>query len=572
MPARAGAAITRLEKTMTSIFLRIYGGLLLTLVVVILLSLFIFATVNDIRLAQLQNRVAAGTIGLIAQQLKSAPQQEEALLEKAAEIFEARLEVVPQTELPFTPADLTALQEDGIRILSGQESGIQVYAWMSSERVLAVSVDALSEQFSYGTLTWVRQYLQAMAPAVRQQEVARLAADFFKYPLHLLSEGDAGISAGQRQRMANGGIITRVNLASSRLTLQIQLDEAGDVLQVGPVQLYNPYPVGLIFSLVLFFIVSVSLAIYLLVRGLDRRMSRLQSAAMSISQGKLNVRVTGMNSQDSFGRVAFAFNRMAAHIQQLLTLQKEMIQAVSHELRTPVARLRFGMEMAAEASSDAERQRHFAGMDGDIAELDQLIDEILTYARMEEGAPQLKIKPVNVLDWLQKVVSEQQYHRDKPGLQVLLHRDGPLDEKNGGEGYGDEAGGNEAGGNEEGGDEGYGYADLDAHYMHRAVQNLVGNACRYAASRVVVSFSSDREGCRIDVDDDGPGIPEDQWQHILSPFIRLDDSRTRASGGYGLGLSIVRRIAYWHKGELQVAHSALGGARFSILWPRRQSS
>ena len=75
--------------------------------------------------------------------------------------------------------------------------------------------------------------------------------------------------------------------------------------------------------------------------------------------------------------------------------------------------------------------------------------------------------------------------------------------------------------------------------------------------------------CRIDVEDDGPGIPEQDWEKVFTAFARLDDSRTRTSGGYGLGLSIVRRILYWHGGQAFVGRSdVLGGARFSLVWPR----
>ena len=74
----------------------------------------------------------------------------------------------------------------------------------------------------------------------------------------------------------------------------------------------------------------------------------------------------------------------------------------------------------------------------------------------------------------------------------------------------------------------------------------------------------------MDVEDDGSGIPEEEWNRVFTAFARLDDSRTRSSGGYGLGLSIVRRIAYWHGGRAMVGRSeALGGAKFSLIWPRR---
>jgi two-component system sensor histidine kinase RstB len=90
---------------------------------------------------------------------------------------------------------------------------------------------------------------------------------------------------------------------------------------------------------------------------------------------------------------------------------------------------------------------------------------------------------------------------------------------------------------------------------------------------VQVSYQVGPRRCRIDVEDDGPGVPESDWQRLFTPFIRLDDSRTRASGGHGLGLSIVRRIIYWHAGRALVgASQGLGGARFSLIWPRCQAA
>ena len=114
--------------------------------------------------------------------------------------------------------------------------------------------------------------------------------------------------------------------------------------------------------------------------------------------------------------------------------------------------------------------------------------------------------------------------------------------------------------------------DGELRYLHRALQNLVSNAMRHAETRVRVSYYLQGEQCRVDVEDDGPGVPEADWERVFTPFLRLDDSRTRASGGHGLGLSIVRRIIYWHGGRSQVGHSNLGGARFSLVWPRQHSN
>ena len=114
--------------------------------------------------------------------------------------------------------------------------------------------------------------------------------------------------------------------------------------------------------------------------------------------------------------------------------------------------------------------------------------------------------------------------------------------------------------------------DFMRRYLHRVVQNLVGNAVRYCDNKVRISGGVRADGkAYVCVEDDGPGIPEQERSRIFEAFARLDDSRTRASGGYGLGLSIVSRIAYWFGGEIQVDQSPnLGGARFVMTWPAKR--
>ncbi len=283
-------------------------------------------------------------------------------------------------------------------------------------------------------------------------------------------------------------------------------------------------------------------AVRLLMRDLERSLRSVESVAVRIARGDLEARVEpGQGSLVS--RLALSFNSMADQIQRLVAVQREMIHAVSHELRTPVARIRFGVEMIETARDEQALQRQLDGIDNDIQELDELIDEILTYARLEQGGPVFSLRPTNVPDIVRQVVGEQSV------LHPAVTIDPVIPERS----------------------EIYADSDIEPRYMHRAIQNLVGNACRYAAGQVRVSCTLDDENCRIDVEDDGPGIPEQEWEKVFSAFARLDDSRTRNSGGYGLGLSIVRRILFWHGGQSFVGRSeALGGARFSLVWPRRQ--
>lgn len=282
--------------------------------------------------------------------------------------------------------------------------------------------------------------------------------------------------------------------------------------------------------------------VYYLLAGLHRRLRGIEGAVSRIARGELDARVSEEGDYLG-GRLAGAFNRMAEHIQRLVSVQSEMIHGVSHELRTPVARIRFGVQMIEDCEDPEMLRSQLGAIDGDIQELDELIDEILTYARLEQGGPIMAVQRLDIAEIVDQVVEEQQSIR--PELRV--EADIPEASRNHAE------------------------ADAEPRYIHRAIQNLVGNATRYASERVLVACHFDDQTMRIDVQDDGKGIPEEDWDKVFTAFARLDDSRTRSSGGYGLGLSIVRRILYWHGGQAFVGRSeTLGGACFTLVWPRYQ--
>ncbi|MGO2134039.1 ATP-binding protein [Marinobacter sp.] len=341
------------------------------------------------------------------------------------------------------------------------------------------------------------------------------------------------------ERVYSRGSAFYLDNGEGRVLVQLS---AGELVQVVLPAPFTPWAWPVILLLLLVSGSILALSLILVLRGLDSNLRTVESVAVRIARGEMSARVEA-GEGTIVSRLAAAFNGMAEHIQRLVNVQREMIHAVSHELRTPVARIRFGVQMIEDCQGQEALQRQLDGIDGDIQELDELIDEILTYARLEQGGPVFSLEEASVTDIVRQVVGEQQLVR--PALSI----EGKIDEAT----------------------ERLALADVEPRYIHRAIQNLVGNAGRYAAGQVLVRCQIDEDHCRVDVEDDGPGIPEDEWEKVFTAFSRLDDSRTRTSGGYGLGLSIVRRILYWHNGQAFVSRSdSLGGARFSLVWPRKK--
>ena len=288
-------------------------------------------------------------------------------------------------------------------------------------------------------------------------------------------------------------------------------------------------------------LICLGLVVYRLVSLVENRLNTLEQTTRRLAQGHLSARVV-VRGHDPISRLGDSFNKTAEHIRRLLDIQREMVRAVSHELRTPISRMTFALESLSDMTEGQPVvQRSVKNMDGDLQELEQLVDEILTYARLEEGGPLLEFERTSLEAIARQVVVEA-----CPPSPIQVEFDGSTSEMSQ-------------------------LAELEPRYVHRAVQNLVGNASRYARSRVIVSCQLTDETCRVDVEDDGPGVPEEDWGRVFMAFARLDDSRTRKSGGFGLGLSIVRRIAYWHGGRAIVGRSErLSGAQFTLIWPRYQ--
>ncbi|MBE0486016.1 ATP-binding protein [Marinobacter sp.] len=406
--------------------------------------------------------------------------------------------------------------------------------------VISLRLKQTYQEMAQAVALVIRWHLETTAPDQRAEVIDQLAEALLvsiKPVQNLERLPDQTVLEG----VADSGLAVFNEQGEHRAHVLLRLSE-GDLIVVQMPPPFNPWAWPVIALLMVVIGSVLAVALFLAIRLVEGHLRKVESVAVRIGRGEMGARV---ESEDGtlVSRLADSFNSMAEHIQRLVNVQREMIHAVSHELRTPVARIRFGVQMIESGNGPEVLAKQLEGIDGDIQELDELIDEILTYARLEQGGPVFSLREGSVTDIVRQVVSEQQVIRT--GIQI----DCRIDDAS----------------------ERWALSDMEPRYIHRAIQNLVGNAARYAEGRVVVNCHLDEDNCRIDVEDDGPGIPEQDWEKVFTAFARLDDSRTRTSGGYGLGLSIVRRILYWHGGQAFVGRSdELGGARFSLVWPRRK--
>lgn len=290
-------------------------------------------------------------------------------------------------------------------------------------------------------------------------------------------------------------------------------------------------------------IVSIAMLIMLVFvwkefSSLENRRKSFENFTRKIAQGNGRIPDEIPDGSGALKELAYSFDSMSSHIQRLLKVQREMINAISHELRTPIARLRFGLEVIKD-EIDQDNLMTIEALEGDVEELNTLVDEVLTYGKLEQGSLNLHFEETNIRQLVDGVLQHNSLLLSHLKVEIVFSE-------------------------EESG------VLADAHHMHRALQNLILNAAKYANTSVRVIFHQDEERWQVDIEDDGSGIPFEDRDKVFIPFQRLDNSRTRASGGYGLGLAIVQRIAFWHGGAVLVDESELGGAKFSFIWSRNQ--
>jgi signal transduction histidine kinase len=251
-----------------------------------------------------------------------------------------------------------------------------------------------------------------------------------------------------------------------------------------------------------------------LARSITRRLERLQHGVEQWGDGNLAARVE-VEGHDEVAELARGFNAAASRIEGLVEGQRRMLSSASHELRSPLARVRMAIEMVDDPRPD--RRALIEAAKGDIAELDELIDDLLLSSRLEA-------RPIarETVDLGALAVEEAQ----KVGATAA----------------------------------GAGSVQGDVRALRRLVRNLVENAVRHGGAVAHVAV----DGARLVVEDRGPGIPETERERIFEPFYRPPNHREGNDGGVGLGLALVRQIAEKHGGRAWVESREGGGARFVV--------
>ena len=530
-----------------SIFLRIYAGLLFICLLVAFFAQLLITTINAERVQTYREDMASAAFYLIDSGLSRqvTAQERNFWLSDVSTLFDTKFNIEPISKADFRTSEINRLnkQQAVVRFNSDTNTAEIYYKISGEDKVLHVSFNKLSEQQIKGVGVLLLDDLSYYRTLAEKQQRLQQIQKFFPFKLTLQSINKLQLDTDQKARLYRKDIVimfrdnTSVENSSIRVLAPTEIQDT--VVDLGPIPLFNWFPLNLIISITLISMFLISLGVYALIFPLERKLQLIQSGITKVREGKLNTKVKVVG-EDEIAHLAATFNSMTEHIRRLIESQRELTRAVSHELRTPVARIRFAVDMLADTDDYDDRMSQRDYIDQDIESLNGLIDEILTYAKLEEGSPKMDWEDVDLQELVSQIVRETNALGKPVTVKVGKVQKGA-------------------------------FAQADRRYLHRVLQNLAGNATRYAESTIIISAGLEKNEAFISVEDDGQGIPEKDREKVFIPFARLDDSRTRASGGYGLGLSIVSRIAFWFNGRMSVDESpTLGGARFIMTWPKSQ--
>ncbi len=305
----------------------------------------------------------------------------------------------------------------------------------------------------------------------------------------------------------------------------------------------------LLLGLLLIFagLISTSFGI-ILANGLTQTLERLRSSANQLAAGDFSTRVH-LDSVDELSDVAKAFNLMADELERSFARQKQLEQArrdltaaVSHDLRTPLTSIRAMIEALSDGvvSNPDTVQRYYAAIRAQTENLSGLINDLFELSQLESGQVQLRKEPVNLNDLLSDVIESMQPQANAKNISIagVFCPDTPI-------------------------------VQAEVLKIQRVLYNLLQNAIRHtpAGGSISLSIAITPQGVQVEIADTGEGIPATDLPHIFEQFYRGDKSRSRQTGGAGLGLAIAKRIIEAHGGQIRVESQMAQGSKFSFILP-----
>lgn len=395
------------------------------------------------------------------------------------------------------------------------------FFWFMVSPAVSISIDRVLEEHARG--------LAATSPDVGT--ATRLGA---RLGFQVRYEGPAGSWSTVRDLPAiadvpRRGVRGTLPLLRGRHYYVVDAPDGGAYLFAWNVQQGMHGVHAALLILLLLVMTAVVVTAHTVLKRLLRPLRGLSEGVARLGAGELDVAVPN-ETRDEFGRLTVAFNQMVGRVREMIAARDQLLLDVSHELRSPLTRMKVALELLPESD-----QR--TGIAADVTEMERMIAELLELERLRGGRGVSSVRQ-DLMPILREAA--ENVENKAPGVHVVsMAREIPV--------------------------------DIDADQVRTVLRNLLENAGKYSLpdSRAIeVSAALNGEHVVIRVTDDGPGIPDRDMPSIFEPFFRVDRSRSKRTGGYGLGLSLSKRIVEAHGGTMTVENNRTRGASFVVTLPR----
>jgi len=302
--------------------------------------------------------------------------------------------------------------------------------------------------------------------------------------------------------------------------IAIQLNNDLLIISVHKDRLYNES--AFVFLLWMFFASLILLLLsYLFMKGQIRPLKRLAIIAETLGRG-LDAPELKVSGSLEIRQTTNAFNQMRTRIKRFLKQRTDMLAGVSHDLRTPLTRMK--LQLSLMKDDDAKKELEY-----DIKEMTAMLNSYVSFVRGETPETIENIQLNNLINNICQNLDREKYEITETYSRKIDTSGRPLQIK-------------------------------------RAIQNILDNARRYA-SKIQIDVSANNDECFISISDNGPGIPEKNYEDVFKPFFTLDPSRNKMKGESGLGMTISRDIIRSHGGDIKLSPSSIGGLKTVINLP-----
>jgi two-component system sensor histidine kinase RstB len=396
--------------------------------------------------------------------------------------------------------------------------------------------------------SWLKVVREALESSRDSQGTLSTYSSQFRVPIRIEQRQSLPDRVSEKMKVHHDSIFYQ---SSDESFVALELGDSSQVLCMGPLTKVTDYAQVALKKGFLVCLLASSAILGWMIFRVSSRFRKIEKAAVEIADGNFSARVNTPNLGEA-KKLALAFNTMASKTESVIRTQKELLQVVSHELRTPLARLKFAAALLHKANASQENDSPMPVMLQSIDDIETIVQEVFFYIKNEQADP-LKNKELITIDLALEGVLRT-LRIEYPQLRIeMVFADRDSSKK----------------------------VLADRRSFQRAFGNLTSNGARYAKSLLRLRVSEVQESVSgggelsyicIDIEDDGPGIPDAMRSEVMKPFVRIDpeaqnQQQASSHSGLGLGLAIVQRILQQHGGSVEIDRGALGGCLVRTRWP-----